>query len=493
MEQISENIICKYWKEQKVPSEYSTDEGEKVVILYSGEENLDKSGPDFKNAKILIGNITFVGDVEIDTTKSDWKNHGHNINQRYNKVILQIVLKNDNPGYSLNSSNGRRIKSIEIGNKFDSKIIEQILSDNTNNQFNKSGTRNSIVCDNLNDKIDEKIKIDFIYELGIKRFRQKCDRMVVRLKELAYIENLRLKEPVVRYSLTPKVEERQLTIEEVSNKQIWEQLFYESIFEVLGYSQNKLIFKKLSQAVDIAYIRSLAKKEDFEKILEAVLFNVSGLIPPVEEIKEEDSSEYIRAIIQKWAEVRQSYDSNIFLNSDWHFFRLRPHNFPTIRLAGGIKIIHKILSENLINKTLQLFKTKMSFNKILHNVRMLYVVKSNGYWKRHYVFNKKSDKLIKYFIGLNRTDEILLNAIMPFAYIYFELFDKKEYAKNVLDVYSNITLKLDNKIVKTTSSALNLNEAYKNTIIYFGLIELYRDYCVKKKCKKCKIGEKIFN
>ena len=110
---IHEKFLSEIWKKQNFSNNLFTKDGQKIEIIDSGIENNELGGPDFKNARIKIGNFTYFGDVEIDSFHSDWKTHGHNINKKYNKVILHAVLDNDtHPAFRLYS--GRKKNSIHL-------------------------------------------------------------------------------------------------------------------------------------------------------------------------------------------------------------------------------------------------------------------------------------------------------------------------------------------------------------------------------------------
>ena len=87
---IHEKFLGEIWKKQNFSNNLFTKDGQKVEIIDAGMENNELGGPDFKNARIKIGNLTYFGDVEIDSFHSDWKSHGHNINRKYNKVICTL-------------------------------------------------------------------------------------------------------------------------------------------------------------------------------------------------------------------------------------------------------------------------------------------------------------------------------------------------------------------------------------------------------------------
>ncbi|MCB9249286.1 MAG: DUF2851 family protein [Ignavibacteriales bacterium] len=123
---ISEEQFHKIWQEQDFTAELKTLAGDDVEVISPGEYNSDESGPDFKHARIKLGNLTFVGDVEIDQDYSDWKKHGHNINRNYNKLILHISYTNPQKQNYIYTSDGRKVPSIAINKYISADNLETI-------------------------------------------------------------------------------------------------------------------------------------------------------------------------------------------------------------------------------------------------------------------------------------------------------------------------------------------------------------------------------
>ena len=123
---IPEELIYKIWEEKRFDSTLTTADGISVEIIDSGVRNTNEAGPDYQNARVRIGNITFTGDIEIDTFHSDWKAHGHNLNQRYNKIILHAVLSNDSSYPFVVTQNGRKVPTLELNQYLN--IINQTKS-----------------------------------------------------------------------------------------------------------------------------------------------------------------------------------------------------------------------------------------------------------------------------------------------------------------------------------------------------------------------------
>jgi hypothetical protein len=484
---IPEELLYKIWEERRLNESLTTSEGIALEIIDSGVKNNDVAGPDYHNARIRIGNITFTGDIEIDPLHSDWKSHGHHLNQRYDKVILHAVLSNDSSYPFVVTSSGRKVPTLEL-QKFLSSSIKEKLTEDLKDIKNDDNIK--MPCKEINSKIDRKEKLDFIRELGLLRFRKKCEKNIERLKELIVLSELKLKEPKVYHDFHQQINSREFNQKEFEPILYWEQLLYEQLFEALGYSKNKDIMLKLSKAVEMDFLKGI-NNISVDKI-EGILLNISGLIPELTAIPDEETSTYLRKALDDWNEVKSYYDSKTFNKNDWHFFKLRPQNFPTVRLAAGAKLVHKIISQNLFERLKKILIDNSQSQKIISNLRNEFIIKGEGYWASHFNFNKNNKTRLNYFIGVGRADEIIINIIFPIFSVYFEIHNQKEQSKKILDFYTNFYQKEGNHLVDQVNDVLGFNKEKFRSVYYQGMIDLFRNYCIKQKCLQCEIGKKVF-
>lgn len=488
---INEKFLYEIWKNQEFDKTLLTQQNEKISVIDPGTLNNEFGGPDFRNARIKIGNLTYNGDVEIDLFHSDWKTHGHFLNKKYNKVILHVVLNNNSNEHFVYTQDGRKVHSVLL-ESFLSKDLRTELQQAILSEREKR-LEAKMPCVELNSAISKKEKLAYMFDLGFVRFRQKREKMLQRLKEITYLNELNLKEPIIQYDLDENFFKRKFVSKDFGNKNIWFQLIYESIFEALGYVNNKDIMRRLAEAVDIRFLNQFVNEDDFEFITESILFNVAGLVPEVEILPDEETTEYSRNLYQQWKKIESRYDGRTFHSVNWHFYKLRPQNFPTVRIAGGVKLLHRLLKENLVENIVILFKKTNNPRRLSSDLRKMFLVKAQGFWKKHFVFDQPAKAELKYFIGISRVDEIIINFILPILSIYFEIFNKHDLAKKVLKLYLNYYQVGDNSIVNEVSKTLGFNEEGKRTVYSQGMIELYKNYCSHEKCLECKIGKKVFN
>ncbi|MEW6701906.1 MAG: DUF2851 family protein [Bacteroidota bacterium] len=487
---IQESTLYEIWKRQNYKSPLKTFAGDDISILDSGTHSDETAGPDFKNARIRIGNLTYIGDIEIDNDYSDWKTHGHNIDSKYLKVILHAALFNKNKYAFVYTRDGRKIPSISLSDFIEKDILENIRS-GINKE--KEETAAKIKCTSCIENIPEETKEKFLQQLGVVRFEKKCKKIFQRLQELQFIKELKIKEPVISYDLSSQFQERKFSHSDFSSKEIWQQLLYELVFEALGYSKNKLQMMNLAQAANINFLNKIESDGVLVEKYEAALLHVSGLVQNIHAVKEENSKRYIERISLHWNSVNSFYDGKFLEETDWHFFRLRPQNFPTIRIAGGARILKELLHNNLIPTMTKKIKEIHTPAVLINSLRSLFVIRSNGYWKNHYVFDQPTNGEIKYFVGASRADEIVVNIVLPFFAVYFDVFGNTNLSKKIIKLYSVYQQRSENQIIMEVAHALNLTAQMKRTIVAQGMIELYRNFCSKNKCLECEIGKVAFN
>ena len=486
---ISENELHKIWMKNSFTSPLKTQSGDIVSVLSQGERNVTASGPDFKNARIRIGNLVYVGDIEIDSEYSNWKTHGHNIDSKYNKVILHISLTNKNNQHYIYTKDGRKVPTLTINRFLKREVFKKISSKVQQENDNKNYF---IRCASVSEAVEIEKKKKFIAQLGVQRFSKKCDRLYERLKELSFISELQINEPTIKYSLHPEFVKKEFTSENFKDKNQWQQLLYESLFEALGYSQNKEIMKKLARSINLDFINSNISKDN-SNALESLFFNVSGMMPEVRNLPKEEISEYTSQLASEWERLSKLFDGERFDETDWHFFRIRPQNFPTIRIMGGVQYINLILHHNIISNVIKKIEEIRKLPILINSIRSLLIIRSHGFWKSHYIFDQPAKTEIKYFIGFSRADEIMVNIILPFFMVYFDVFGKKELSKKILQMYNIYEQKDGNRIIHEVSTSLGVSDLLKHTVYTQGMIELYRNYCSKKNCHNCEIGKVVFN
>lgn len=421
---MKESFLHYLWQFKKFSfSELQTTEGLPITILHSGNY-LQQAGPDFFNAQLIIGTQKWAGSVEIHLKSSDWYVHHHETDAAYNNVILHVVWEHDADVFRKNNT---EIPVLELKNYVDAEILshyQKLLS-----------AKNWINCENELSTIDS-------FTLS-------------NWKEKLFLERL---------------EERSNEIEEllVTTANDWEAVFFLFLAKSFGLNVNGFVFFELMQSIPYEIIR----KEQSDVVqLEALFLGRAGLL----ETDKEDV--YFKELKKRWNYLQQKYQLPKIILQPVHFFKLRPDNFPTIRLAQLAQ---------LISQEPQLFHKSMHVQKV-NDFYQLFAIAPSVYWENHYVFDKQSaskrKKLSKSFIDL-----VIINAVLPFLFA-FHRYQNSDNTEQLLAVASQIEPEKNVIIDKFSSFGLSCNTSYDTQ----ALLQLKKHYCDFNRCLSCAIGQKLIN
>ncbi|CAN5545691.1 DUF2851 family protein [soil metagenome] len=454
---LNEKFISRIWENEAYYKDLRTTDNKIVEILDKGQPNFDE-GPDYQQLTIRIDGKVFFGDMEIHRTFKDWKAHDHYKNNKYNKVILQIVFwDEDEEKIELPKAKRSRIIPTVVLSKFLTQSIHLIwreIIDNPSPKF-------KLPCRDFIYKASDLLKSDWIKKLGNRRITEKAKR----IEKFFSNKNFSLQ-----------------------NKTHWEITLYTFINEALGYSKNKESFLKFSSLIAQHYER-LKKQSLTQSELGSMVFGIGGFL---KNLKFRD--DYILNLKEIWNSkfAEKNYES--MDRSEWVFFRLRPANFPPLRLAYSSALLYELLYNDLLQKIFVPIKNNSDFRKPLSEI--LENIKADDYWEIHYDLGKESASSAS-VIGASRVSEIITNVILPFVLFYSKSFSMKDgsmkkITDNVNALYeTGKNSNTPNKITKVMQQQL---EFKINTLCEEqGIIECHNNYCVKGKCVDCEIGDVVFD
>ena len=409
------------------PEKLFDNEKNKIIVLNPGEYNRD-AGPDFFNARISIGGTVWAGNVEIHTKSSHFDNHGHQNDPAFNNVILHIVADNDKRVYN---SRGEEILTTEI--KFDSSLWEKYIL-LVNNPY-------VIACQDDVKKLDEIPVRHWLNSLVIERFQSKSESILKIFSETG---------------------------------NDWDETFYRLLTRYFGFRVNTEPFEMLATALPFRVIR---KHTDNIFQIEALLFGTAGLLD-AGLFKESLSDEYYSNLLREFNILSSKYSIQPLHGWIWKFSKLRPPNFPTIRLSQ---------LASMLSTTGGLFSKVLEATDIIQ-IKELFEVKASGYWDDHYVFGKKSRNRVKN-TGSQATDIFLINAVIPVIFVYGQSRDLKEISERALSFLERIGAEENTIITEWRAAGINAESAFYSQ----ALIHLRNEYCRKRKCLNCRIGNKIIS
>jgi len=420
---MKEDFLHYVWKFQKFSSkDLKTTNNESIFIEKIGEHNLN-AGPDFFNSKLSINHQLWAGNVEIHIKSSDWFAHRHEEDAAYDNVILHIVWEHDGEVYRKDNS---VIPTLEL-----KEIVDKNVLDNYRKLTLKK--QQWIPCEN-----DFATVNDFVFENWLERL---------------YLERLEQKSALIKTELK-------------ASKNDWEGLLFRLLCKNFGLKVNGDSFYSLAKSIDFSIVKKCGSDT---KKLETLLFGQSGLL----ETQKEDS--YFESLKLEYDYLKHTYklsNSNVLAPK---YFRLRPPNFPTIRLSQLASLYHQKKS---------LFSGIVKANS-LNDYYELFNVSASEYWSTHYNFgvesSKRKKKLTKKFIDL-----LLINTVVPLLFSYGKVLGK-ENSEALLKLASTIPSE-ENTVIKKFQQLRNTSE---NSLQSQALLQLKNEYCNKKRCLQCAIGNAI--
>jgi hypothetical protein len=423
-EMITEEFLVYLWTHQLINLNLQTTEGEHISVLNKGQRNMD-SGPDFFNAKIKIGDTTWAGNIEIHINSSDWPKHNHQHDPLYDNIILHVVYKND---VAVFRKNGEEIPVLELENYFDRKIIDRYRS------FIDS--RKWIPCENLINTVGHFEKMMWFDSLLTERLEHKTNKIIADIEK---------------------------------SKHDLQEVFYHKLAENFGFRTNSFAFEKLSNSLPL---KILAKHSENLLQIEALLFGQAGMLQP------EFKDTFPVSLKKEYAFLADKYNLKAIDKKLWKLMRLRPANFPTIRISQFSNIIFK-LSGNF---------SKILEAKKLTDVISLLQTETTSYWNNHFHFDKKVS-FRKKGLGLSSLNLILINAVIPFMFVYGKSKGSQEIQDKAIQWLEKINA--ENNITIRRFSILGIKP--ENAMQSQALLQLKNEYCDKKRCLDCRIGHFLLN
>lgn len=395
--------------------------GESLQIIFPGERN-NHQGPDFKQARIRINNILWAGEVELHLKSSDWHRHHHTRDVNYSKVILHVVWENDR---TIIDQTGHPILTLELQNR-----VSHLLLSRYENWMQQPI---SIVCSEDISLISNIIWESWKGRLLIERLQQKT----------ALISHL---------------------LQQTKNN--WEEVFWQLLCRYFGTPINIESFKQLASSLPM---KILARHKNQLHQLEALLLGQSGLL-------NHTFNEHYPLLLQReYHFFKKKYKLETITKAPV-FLRMRPVNFPTIRLAQLAMLIHQ---------STHLFLNIIESNNIKTLIKLLTVV-PNHFWNNHYQLNEISRHQPKK-IGIQMISTLLINVIIPIVFTYGKYMGEEFYCDKALRWLEEIKAERNNTIQLFTDLKIISKTAFDSQ----SLLQLKKNYCDQKRCLECAIGNAL--
>lgn len=416
----NEDLLQFIWRYKLLkPGNYNTVSGKSFSIVDYGEFNSD-SGPDFFNAKIKSENVILAGNVELHVKASDWKKHKHDADKAYSNVILHAVYTND-------------LKNDELQNKHEIFVLKPFIDNSLLRKYQDLvHSKNKLACHRHISEIPDLKLHSWLERMLIERLEQKAEK-IEQLFELS--------------------------------KHDYAHTFYTLFLRNLGFKVNAEPFENLARHLPLSI---LLKHSDNLLQLEALIFGTAGLL------NKEFKEKYLQLLQNEFEFLRQKYNLIPLNEGVWKFMRMRPANFPSVRMWQLAKIIMH---------SPDFFSQPWKYNQ-MNKLRIALSHQPEGYWAHHYSpggANQKSTGVM----GVQSLEGILINTLAPFLFFYGKRNGKYEF--NPIDTYEGVSFEKNIKTTVFLKCGLKLQTAGQSQ----ALIQLYDHYCKPKKCLQCGIASHL--
>lgn len=419
---MKEDFLHYIWQHQYFDkSALATTDGEPLQVLRVGFYNTD-AGPDFKEAILRLGEVEWSGSVEVHLKASDWHRHYHQHDPKYDQVVLHVVWQADQP---VVRTDGSAVPVVELQGRVDLSMIH------TYEQLRES--KNEIPCAPFWPGVPEVTKALMLERALIERLEEK-GHDVLQVYQAATHD--------------------------------WEQATFHTLLRAFGFKINQQAFELLAKALPFQVVR---KHQRNLLQLEALLLGQAGFLSDPED-------EYAEQLHREYAFLSHKYSLQALQRHQWNFLRMRPANFPTVRLAQLAAMLHetnslfsKILETDAVKKYEQLFQAPVS-----------------DYWQRHYMFgrpNKTSSKSM----GKSSAHNLVVNVAVPILSAYAIHSSERTFLEKAVNLLEQVR-EASNKYTRLYEE---LGWQAKSAADNQAALGLYKRYCLPVNCMRCAVGNKI--
>ena len=413
---MNEEILQYLWNFKKFRCfDFVSVNGKSIEILDFGEWNKN-SGPDFLFAKIKIDDIIFAGNIEIHTKASDWFFHNHSGNPEFGNLILHAVYIND---CDIPELENQQIPTLELKNYVDETLIQKHQNLREEHSF--------IPCEDLFDK--DKIPL-FFEEVLLKKLDLKSESLELSLKK---------------------------------NQNNYEAVLFQQLAYTFGLKVNAEIFLQLAESLDFSIIQKIKQNK---VQLEALLFGICNFL-------DEPKDEMMKVWKREFHFLKIKFNINEVRIAP-KFSKLRPPNFPTIRLSQLANLYNS--QPNLFSKIIEA-KTIDDLYLIFENIS------ASEYWDNHFNFGKISPVESQKLLSKDFIDLIIINAILPIKYFY-----QKNHNPEIVDDIFDFYKQLKSEKNSVLNEWKNLGVKFENALQTQAFLYQYKTFCTQKKCLNCSIG-----
>jgi hypothetical protein len=428
MTHAAEKLLHYVWKHKMFPLDgCRTLDSRPVEVIDVGLYNTD-AGPDFFNAKVKIGNQLWVGNVELHLKASQWFLHGHDKDSAYDNVILHVVCEAD---CEVTNSHGEPIPQIEL-------VIPETIKSNYEHLLSEDKYPR---CFRLIPSLSQMMMHSWLSALQTERLERKTKDIMKRLD---------------------------------SCRGSWEEAYFLTLARNFGFGVNADAFETWAKHIPL---NAVDRHSDDLFQIEAIFFGQAGLLDAeVYSGRRRDdvsADEYYQKLKAEYDYLAHKFSLQPMDNKLWRFLRLRPQNFPTIRLAQLVTLY---------------YNRRAGFSRILEctetaQLADAFQTQVTEYWQTHYVFGEQSERNDKH-LSKSSIDGLLINTVIPIIFAFGRHTSNEALANRALDLMEQLKAENNNIVRMWRECGLEVNNASDSQ----ALIQLKTEYCDRKDCLRCRIG-----
>lgn len=419
---MNEDFLHYLWKHRQFDlSDLRTEQNEDLEIIHCGYHN-ENAGPDFLDARVKINGTLWAGNVEIHISSSDWYKHGHQNDPAYDNVILHVVFNQDR---AVEAPEGSVVPALTLKDRIDYQSYRKYKAWVAEGKF--------IPCDKIVHQVPQLIKTSAVHAAAVERLSSKSE--------------------ISRDHL-------------LQTKGDMEGAFYRIFLRALGMKVNALPFEQLAKTTPHELIRKVSQREIQ---LEALLLGQAGFLAAAK-----SDHSHVKTLQKEFEFLKKKYGLNPMPISAWKLFRLRPQNFPQVRLAQLATFYHRHPS---VAKAI----SEMDNSEDLFEFFSIKI--EDGFWLNHYTLDAESTNRKKSF-GKDFLKHLVVNAVVPFVFSLADYNRDESYKQRAIGLLEKLPSER-NAIIRNFD---NLDFKIKSSFDSQGIIELKNSYCERKRCLRCKVG-----
>lgn len=411
----------------------SSEDGGPVTVVYPGRPN-DGRGADFRDAVVTLNGVERRGDIEVHVRSGDWQGHGHHLDPAYNRVVLHVVMRHD---ANTLTQGGEEVPVLEMARFVERRRGDSVIG---------------VPCRRAVARLGEEAVGELLEKAGEERFRGRAARFG---SELVGLED--------------------------------GQPLYAGIMGDLGYSKNKAPFRRLAETLPLRRLNELAGGEKSKEArlaqLQAVLLGTAGFLP----------SQRGRAPEGIWpGKLERAWEllsMRPMTDAGWEMFRIRPGNSPVRRLVAMSYLLLRFHGQGLL-AALRNELERVVPERVSQTLVAVLMVGADGYWAEHLDFGAVGAQAVPALLGRDRAAEIIVNVLLPFAFVWAASEANTVLAEKVFHLYQAYPRLEINAVEKHMRAQMGVDAGLLNSACrQQGLLQTYASRCTRGGCAACPLGD----